>query len=392
MSRREKNILFKISKIILSLVMIISLFDISSINTYATEVEEEQETEEIVDSSEETEETEETSELVTYTAEAGDIKVSVETYSDALPENAELVATLYDEDSDEYSEASDIIELDDDSSMVALDILFMVDGEEVEPTQEVSVTIDASAVIDEDVDASTIEVQHLEENDNNITPTLVADSQEESEGTITDAIAEFTVDSFSTFTITWSAGGGGNTKRQQITATTYLTGTSTTIGSGNTTISANSGTTVDLTSSNSDLAIDGYTLTSAKITYNGTTYDATDITVEISVSTTGQGWQQTTTTTYTVTYTDSSGTTHNLVSNSQTSPTITIALYYTPDPSITISEDSGNDTDGYTLSAKTDSYYDYDTDDDGTSDIIWSLDNDSKATITDNSDGTITVK
>lgn len=208
MSRREKNILFKISKIILSLVMIISLFDISSINTYATEVEEEQETEEIVDSSEETEETEETSELVTYTAEAGDIKVSVETYSDALPENAELVATLYDEDSDEYSEASDIIELDDDSSMVALDILFMVDGEEVEPTQEVSVTIDASAVIDEDVDASTIEVQHLEENDNNITPTLVADSQEESEGTITDAIAEFTVDSFSTFTITWSAGGG----------------------------------------------------------------------------------------------------------------------------------------------------------------------------------------
>ncbi|MCD7894568.1 MAG: Cna B-type domain-containing protein, partial [Erysipelotrichaceae bacterium] len=518
MKKKTRNKLFGFIKIILSLVLAISLLNVSGFTTYATEVADDEDIEEIVETEEENldetdeneeevaedeEVNEETSEKleateeetieeaevnepVTYTATASSVKVTVEASSNALPENAELVVTLFDENSDEYNEASNAIDLDDDLSMAALDISFMVNGEEVEPTEEVKVTIDASAIIPTDADESTIEVQHLEESGGSITSELVADAQNGSEGTISDSVAEFTVESFSTFTITWSTSstGGGPGEQQSsslsINTTTYLVGTTTEISNSISSIIATSGDTIGLTSSNSALDISGYTLTSATITNGNTTVTATGVTVTMSTSSDGGNR----TTTYAVTYTDSNSESQTLVSSTTSAPSISISLYYTPNASltlsasnttltaskvnttyydysditwtisnsnvatlstttgdsttlswvdgtvagttvtvtatstatgksvmsgttktatasytftyasdayITISEDSGNDTDGYTLSATTDSTYDYDTDDNGIVNVTWSLSN-NNATFTTSDDNTIVVK
>ncbi|MCD7808422.1 MAG: Cna B-type domain-containing protein, partial [Erysipelotrichaceae bacterium] len=397
--------MFNFTKIILSLVLAISLLNVSGFTTYATEVAGDEDIEEIVETNEEnldeneekadeevaedeevdeatsqdleaTEEAE-VNEIVTYTATASGVKVTVEASSNALPENAELVATLFDENSNEYNEASNAIDLDDDLNMAALDISFMVNGEEVEPTEEVKVTIDASAIIPNDADESTIEVQHLEESGSSVIPELVADAQNASAGTISDAVAEFTVESFSTFTITWSTSstGGGPGEQQSsslsITATTYLVDTSTTIGSGSSTISVTSGNSVALTSSNSALDISGYTLTSATVYGKNTSYaNARSITVTISGNGNNKSYS------IDVVYIDNGES--NTATFTSTS-NLSISLYYTPAPGIDLS--ASNNTVTSTLLSK--DYFTY-------SDIVWSSSNNA-ATVTGNDDGTATV-
>ncbi len=72
---------------------------------------------------------------VTYYADAGYIHVEVTAAAEALPDGAELVVERFSRDSDEYKEAAEAIGHDmDDTNMAALDISFMADGEEVEPT------------------------------------------------------------------------------------------------------------------------------------------------------------------------------------------------------------------------------------------------------------------
>ncbi|MCD8054623.1 MAG: CHAP domain-containing protein [Lachnospiraceae bacterium] len=156
------------------------------------------------------EETEVEAETETYTAEADGVSVTVTAPAGALPENAELVVTLLDEDSDGYASAAEAIAYDaedEETGMAALDITFYdEDGQKVEPTEAVTVTIDAAAILPEDADASTLEVQHLAETDAGVEPVLVADATGDTEGTVDTetVVAEFEVDGFSTFTISWS--------------------------------------------------------------------------------------------------------------------------------------------------------------------------------------------
>ncbi|MCD8052131.1 MAG: Cna B-type domain-containing protein [Clostridiales bacterium] len=283
----------------------------------------------------------------TYTAADGDVTVTVTAPEGALRSGAELSVTLFDEDSEEYAAAGETVAYDaadEDTGMAAMDISFTVNGVEVEPTEAVTVSIDASALLPEDANAESIEVQHLTETSAGVEATLVANA---TEGVDTEtATVEFEVESFSSFTITWSGSGGGpnGNSSKSITATAYDSSTNEVIDGASGTISASSGNAVNLTSSNSSLKITGYELTSAVLNINSASYTVTSVTVTIT-TTGGQGGGSSTTT-YSYAWVNSDGTTGSLSSYSGTP---TISLYYTAVPTVTITDVTETST-GYTLS------------------------------------------
>lgn len=176
----------------------------------------------------------------------------------AVPEGAELKADLLAEDSEEYAEAQANLDasdaVDEYTGMAALDIRFEdADGSEVEPAGQVYVDIQAQALIPEDADPDSVAVQHhvettedhffglietkevavqvvadssAETGDVTLTPSevtipdeatalsaepdetadLAAETEEPAETAAQDVEAQFAVDSFSTFTITWQEG------------------------------------------------------------------------------------------------------------------------------------------------------------------------------------------
>lgn len=165
-----------------------------------------------------------------------------------IPEDAVLSATLLDENQEEYKKAEqDLIEQTDlqpadaaesDTAAVtlsadsgdttpatgfaALDIHFEdADGNEIEPNGDVYVSIDATGLLPEDADPESVTVQHHAEQDNaEIVVETVADAADATDGVVevkpaeeatqaeeapaTDVQAAFQVESFSTFTISWS--------------------------------------------------------------------------------------------------------------------------------------------------------------------------------------------
>ncbi len=152
-------------------------------------------------------------EEIVYKEKDGSIRVEVTAPADALPEGAELSVQRYEKNSNEYRDAAEAIGFEEDqgTDMAAVDISFLLDGEEVEPAEPVKVSIDVSDILPDDADASTLEVQHLvEKADDTVKPEVVASDSEETEGTIDakEATAEFEVESFSTFTIEWNDGTG----------------------------------------------------------------------------------------------------------------------------------------------------------------------------------------
>lgn len=176
---------------------------------------------------------------VQLTAEAKDendnvvANVTAEADEGVIPEGASLVADLLTGNDAETAAA----ELDEAGveydGYMALDIhLEDADGNEVEPNGEVRVVMVAPAALPEDADPTTVAVQHHEEQDNGevkveevasaadtaalaATPAtldLAEDSSAETPApTLTtddsQVTAAFDVESFSTFTITWTWGG-----------------------------------------------------------------------------------------------------------------------------------------------------------------------------------------
>lgn len=166
------------------------------------------------------------------TVESSDVTVSVSAPEGALPEDVILTASLVgssEDNADDQAVADVEAKLNDAGveydGFVALDISFVdADGNKVEPLQPVSVNFTLPAeLLPEDVDASTLEVQHLEENAAGEVENVatVADTADATEGTVTvdgadvqstdsqpladdTAVnAEFAVSGFSTFTLTW---------------------------------------------------------------------------------------------------------------------------------------------------------------------------------------------
>ena len=220
----------------------------------------------------------------------------------------ELVAQRLAEDSEGYAKAQQELDGADDvtyDGFAALDVRFEdADGKEIEPEGTVYVRFNVQALLPADVDEDTLSVQHHGEETTKLLGVIttgaetyvqtVADSsdhtgeviaqlaqepmlaladeepelEEETEPAqqptvLMDVQAEFAVDSFSTFTITWKSVNGSG-------ATVSVTckdaaGNELTAGPANMEIHA--GEWFYLDNDNSKLKIDGYVLSKAKITY-----------------------------------------------------------------------------------------------------------------------------
>ncbi|MGN0986672.1 MAG: VWA domain-containing protein [Otoolea sp.] len=159
-----------------------------------------------------------------YEAELDNVIVRVTANRGILPEDAELYVTELTEDDEEtaeqYREAKKALDEDgaEYDGMMALDISFYdAEGNELEPedgTVRVFIEMKPEA-LPEDVASETVAVQHLKETeDGKIKVERVADASDETAGTIklkdatenegSSTVAEFEVDSFSSFTITWT--------------------------------------------------------------------------------------------------------------------------------------------------------------------------------------------
>lgn len=170
------------------------------------------------------------------------VKVEVTVPAGTLPKGAELKVDRLTEGSEGYTQAQNALSETGADGFVALDIRFEVNNEEVEPAQKVQVKVSAENLLPEDADESTVVVQHLKENADNTmtmeTVAMAAEMQENqmpqvmaaandvvnnaraefgsvgmSENTLT---AEFSVDSFSYFTITWTVLYGWGSKTVKI--------------------------------------------------------------------------------------------------------------------------------------------------------------------------------
>ena len=212
-----------------------------------TEPVEETDSTDETEPAEETETTEATIELTTSVLDENGstvADVTAEAAAGVIPEGATLVAELLtgekaDKAAAELNEAG--VEYD---GYMALDIhLENYKGEEVEPNGEVRVVMVAPAALPEEADPTTVAVQHHEELDNGevkveqvasaadtaalaaapATLDLTEDSSEETPApTVTtdnsQVTADFTVESFSKFTITWT----DSTKEEQKATVFYV--------------------------------------------------------------------------------------------------------------------------------------------------------------------------
>ncbi len=296
----------------------------------------------------------ETADDVIYKAETGGVVVEVTAPTDALPEGAELAVTRFAGDSDEYKEAAEAIGHDlSDSNMAALDISFYYHGEEIEPADPVRVSIDVSRILPADADVSTIEVQHLVEigdgGDVIIDPVVVANDSDYTGGTIDEenAVAEFEVDSFSSFTVTWAPQtGGAQGHSYSVTVTAYLDGTELSGIPAVTFDSENDELDFETLLSDVGYGSGDYTFSYAIVTVGSTTYGSQGnpvVAIEIDQGTGGP----TATANFLLVYAD--GTTATV----STSSTVSVSAYYlTPDFSVSIETvDEDEATESWALQA-----------------------------------------
>ena len=167
--------------------------------------------------------TEETAAAQTYTAQATSSDksaksadelpvVTVDAPKGALPEGAELHAELVESEKDTQAVADELEKAEVSyDGFLALDVYFAdADGNEVEPAEPVDVRFELpEGALPEG--AEDLAVHHLAEAEDGTVADVeaVADDADATEGTVAvqdDATvdAEFTVESFSTFTITWN--------------------------------------------------------------------------------------------------------------------------------------------------------------------------------------------
>lgn len=185
-------------------------------------------------------------ELVTYTAKADGIRVRAEAAAGVLPEGAVLRAHRIESEQDlekvtEELDSSDV-EYDD---YLALDVCFYnADGDEIEPDGKVAVTFELEdTVLPENVKADSVAVQHFDESRYTTDVVTVADTtDDDNTGTVefskTETIetpagqddievvaadatvkAEFEVESFSTFTLTWTWGDQNYSEKLSLSVT-----------------------------------------------------------------------------------------------------------------------------------------------------------------------------
>lgn len=138
----------------------------------------------------------------TATVTEKDVEVTVTAEAGVLPAGVTLSVKKLEQDGKEYKEAEKALSETEYDGMLAYDISFLdKDGNEIEPKGEVKVSMSLKAdALSENVKDVTI--QHLDETGEDIKVETVANEKVTKDG----VDAEFTVDSFSTFTIVWKDG------------------------------------------------------------------------------------------------------------------------------------------------------------------------------------------
>lgn len=139
------------------------------------------------------------------------VKASVE--AGILPSEVKMSVKKIESDEDTYAETKEALNQSDIEydGFVALDVSFLdTEGNEVEPKNgnvKVSFELGAS-LFPEEVDADSFSVQHLSEKDNEVEVQTVADASDQTDGNVevkeNAMVADFEVESFSTFTITFT--------------------------------------------------------------------------------------------------------------------------------------------------------------------------------------------
>lgn len=171
--------------------------------------------------------------VVEYAPVSQPAGVYVKAYAAAgiLPEDAVMTVTALEEGSAEHSAAEEALAQSDVEydGFKALDISFYdAAGNVIEPedgTVQVQIELDAS-LFPEEVNPESLAVQHLNESTGEIEVQTVAET---TVGTVAveDAavVAEFSVESFSTFTITWTNGWSGDWKETYFEITVHCVNT-----------------------------------------------------------------------------------------------------------------------------------------------------------------------
>ena len=135
------------------------------------------------------------------------IHVTAKTTSDILPEDAEMRVKLYSDQDEGFRAAENALNSSQVNydGLLVVDVSFWKDGKEIEPedgTVDVQMSFDKTLVDDEKTENS-LQVHHISEKDGIKVEKVACESKQ----TIQDANetykAEFKVDSFSSFTITW---------------------------------------------------------------------------------------------------------------------------------------------------------------------------------------------
>ena len=203
---------------------------------------------------------------VGYKAELTEVLVTAQTAEDAFSEEVRLVAVMLSADSAEYKKAEEVLEENEQvyDGMLAFDIHFesVATGQELEPTGTVLVNITAkpqalAEIAPAEIDVESVQVTHIKETpeENKIPEAeVVADSSastadvkvEMSAEAVEEISTQFEVESFSTFTITWTNAETGDEESATIHWGTY---------EGDDFKDLSTATTVDLTAASVDLAV-----------------------------------------------------------------------------------------------------------------------------------------
>lgn len=185
----------------------------------------------------------------TFIQELNGVKIKAHAEAGVIPDEATFEAIELKETgdtADAYKEACATLDADEETEydgVMAYDLHFLLDGEEIQPDGEVKITMEVSEkALPENVDPESLEVKHLDETSGTTAVVTVADTGAKAEGTIavnesamaaseesdvaeqkttktneTAVTAEFTVDSFSYFAITYSHNNGKSNPHLKMT-------------------------------------------------------------------------------------------------------------------------------------------------------------------------------
>ncbi len=139
------------------------------------------------------------------------IHVTAKTTSDILPEDAEMRVKLYSDQDEEFRAAENALNSSQVNydGLLVVDVSFWKDEKEIEPedgTVDVQMSFDKALIGDEKAENS-LSVHHISEKDGTSVQQVANEGNQTIQDVSTAYKAEFEVDNFSSFTISWSKNG-----------------------------------------------------------------------------------------------------------------------------------------------------------------------------------------